>query len=146
MPTSTAVSLCFIFGMSTLAFSYSSLKLNALDLSPNYAGSIMAVVNGAGCISGVLAPYFVGILTTHVSIKMIRSLYLIRIRKCRYFCAHFLSNREALKNGGWFFGSWLPCWFLLILCSYYLAQPNWKVGMIVRRMTKNTYKSKKMPN
>ena len=67
MHTKTTVSLCFIFGMSTLAFSYSSLKINALDLSPNYAASIMAIVNGVGCISGVLAHYFVGVLTTHVS-------------------------------------------------------------------------------
>ncbi|XP_065213447.1 sialin-like [Planococcus citri] len=77
MATKTTVSLCFIFGMGTLAFSYSSLKINALDVSPNYAGSIMAVVNGVGCIAGVLAPYFVGLITTHRSVEEWRLVFWI---------------------------------------------------------------------
>lgn len=44
-----------------------SLKVNPLDLSPNFAGSLMAVVGCIGAISGIFAPQVVGLLTTHVS-------------------------------------------------------------------------------
>lgn len=46
---------------------YSGMKVNALDLSPNYAASIMAIVNGIGAITGIVAPYLVGVLTPNVS-------------------------------------------------------------------------------
>lgn len=62
-----AVSLCLIGGMGCIALAFSSLRINALDLSPNYSGSIIALVNGIGCVSGMLTPYIVGLLTTHVS-------------------------------------------------------------------------------
>lgn len=31
------------------------MKANSLDLSPNYAGSIMAVTNGIGAVPGFVA-------------------------------------------------------------------------------------------
>lgn len=43
-----------------------SLKVNALDLSPNYAGTLMAVVGTVGCFSGVIAPYIVGVMVPNV--------------------------------------------------------------------------------
>lgn len=43
-----------------------SLKVNALDLSPNYAGTLMAIVGTIGCLSGVIAPYIVGIMVPNV--------------------------------------------------------------------------------
>lgn len=43
------------------------MKVNPLDLSPNYAGSLMAVTNGIGALTGVAAPYLVGVMTPHVS-------------------------------------------------------------------------------
>ena len=30
------------------------MKVNALDLSPNYAGSLMATTNGIGALTGIL--------------------------------------------------------------------------------------------
>lgn len=39
------------------------MKVNGLDLSPNYSGSLMAVVNGIGALSGILTPYIVRALT-----------------------------------------------------------------------------------
>lgn len=44
-----------------------SLKVNALDLSPNFAGTLMAIVGTIGCMSGVIAPYIVGIMVPNVS-------------------------------------------------------------------------------
>lgn len=46
---------------------YPGMKVNALDLSSNYAGTIMAIVNGIGAITGIIAPYLVGLLTPDVS-------------------------------------------------------------------------------
>lgn len=44
-----------------------SLKVNALDLSPNYAGTTLALVGGIGAVSGIITPYLVGVLTPNVS-------------------------------------------------------------------------------
>lgn len=65
----TAVVACFTFGMGLMGAFVPSLKVNPLDLSPNYAGSLMALVGGVGAISGIFAPYVVGVLTTNVSIR-----------------------------------------------------------------------------
>lgn len=56
----------FTLAMGFMGTFYPGMKVNPLDLSPNYAGSIMAVTNGVGAITGILAPNFVGILTTNV--------------------------------------------------------------------------------
>ena len=58
--------ILFTVGMGLMGAAYCSLRVNALDLSPNYAGTIMALVNGAGCISGMLTPMFTGFLTPNV--------------------------------------------------------------------------------
>lgn len=49
---------------------YPGMKVNPLDLSPNYAGSLMAVTNGIGAVAGILAPSFVGYMTTNVCISL----------------------------------------------------------------------------
>ena len=46
---------------------YPGMKVNALDLSPNYAGTLMAIVNGIGAFTGIITPYLVGVLTPDVS-------------------------------------------------------------------------------
>lgn len=53
--------------MAFMGFFYPSLKVNALDLSPNYAGTLMAIVNGIGAISGIITPALIGYLTPNVS-------------------------------------------------------------------------------
>ncbi|VVC45758.1 Sugar transporter, conserved site,Major facilitator superfamily domain,Major facilitator [Cinara cedri] len=53
----------FTLGMALMGFCYPSIRVNSLDLSPNYAPTIMALVNGIGCISGMATPYVAGILT-----------------------------------------------------------------------------------
>lgn len=47
---------------------YPGMKVNTIDLSPNYAGSIMALTNGLGALTGVAAPAFVGKMTPDVRI------------------------------------------------------------------------------
>lgn len=38
---------------------YPGMKVNPLDLSPNYAGTLMAITNGIGALTGILSPYIV---------------------------------------------------------------------------------------
>lgn len=62
-----AATLCFTIAMAVMGLSYPSIRINALDLSPNYSASIMALVNGLGSLSGMASPFVVGLLTPNVS-------------------------------------------------------------------------------
>ncbi|XP_060521750.1 putative inorganic phosphate cotransporter [Cylas formicarius] len=53
----------FTIAMGFMGTFYCGMKVNALDLSPNYAGTIMAIVNGIGGLTGIIVPYLVGALT-----------------------------------------------------------------------------------
>lgn len=61
----------FTIGMGFMGTFYSGLKVNALDLSPNYAGTLMSLVNGIGGLTGIFVPYLIGILTEGVSTRII---------------------------------------------------------------------------
>lgn len=58
----------FIASMALMGAYYSSVKINAADIAPNYAGTCAAFVNGIAAISGIVAPYLTGLLTPDVSI------------------------------------------------------------------------------
>lgn len=60
------VVVMFAVGMGFMGTFYSGLKVNNLDLAPNYAGVIMAFTNGIGGLSGIFSPYIVGVLTPNV--------------------------------------------------------------------------------
>lgn len=47
--------------------SYSSSRANPIDLSPNYAGTLMGIVNGTGAFAGLLGPLLSKQLLTGVS-------------------------------------------------------------------------------
>lgn len=57
----------FCVGMACMGPFYSSMKVNALDISPNYSGLVMSIVNGLGAVSGIFSPYIVGLLIPDVS-------------------------------------------------------------------------------
>ncbi|KAL7294275.1 hypothetical protein TKK_0012290 [Trichogramma kaykai] len=67
----------FILGVTLLGSGIPSLKVNALDLSPNYAGTVMAISNGAAACTGILTPYIVGVLTTDQKISQWRIVFWI---------------------------------------------------------------------
>lgn len=50
----TMVVILFTIGMGCMGTFYSGLKVNNLDLAPNFAGVIMAITNGVGGKSFVL--------------------------------------------------------------------------------------------
>jgi len=41
----TTVVILFCFTMASMGFFYPGMKLNSMDLSPNYSGTIMAIIN-----------------------------------------------------------------------------------------------------
>lgn len=57
----------FTIAMGFMGTFYPGMKVNPLDLSPNYAGCLMAVTNGIGSLTGIMAPAAVGYLAPHVS-------------------------------------------------------------------------------
>lgn len=57
----------FILALGMMGTYFSGFRVNALDLSPNYSGSLMALTNGAGALTGIIAPVFVGMMTPDVS-------------------------------------------------------------------------------
>lgn len=63
------VVVLFTIAMGIMGTFYPGMKVNSLDLSPNYAGTLMALTNGIGAITGILAPYVVGIMTPEVSVE-----------------------------------------------------------------------------
>lgn len=50
----TVVIVLFTVAMGTMGAFYPGMKVNPLDLSPNYAGTLMAVTNGIGAITGII--------------------------------------------------------------------------------------------
>jgi ACS family sodium-dependent inorganic phosphate cotransporter len=68
----TAVVALFTVTTGTMGTFYPGMKVNALDLSPNYAGTLMAIVNGIGALTGIVTPYLVGVLTPNVSVIYIK--------------------------------------------------------------------------
>uniref|UniRef100_A0AAR5QA61 Major facilitator superfamily (MFS) profile domain-containing protein n=2 Tax=Dendroctonus ponderosae TaxID=77166 RepID=A0AAR5QA61_DENPD len=53
----------FTIAMAFMGCYYCGMKVNALDLSPNFAGTLMAIINGLGATSGIVTPYLAGALT-----------------------------------------------------------------------------------
>ncbi|XP_063235471.1 LOW QUALITY PROTEIN: putative inorganic phosphate cotransporter [Bacillus rossius redtenbacheri] len=71
----TAVVALFTAGWPSWGAFYPGMKVNALDLSPNYAGTLMAVVNGIGALSGIVTPYLVGVLTPNSTMVQWRMVF-----------------------------------------------------------------------
>lgn len=63
----TMVLILFSLAMGFMGLWYPGMKVNPIDLSPNYAATIMAISNGIGALTGAVTPYVVGVLTPQVS-------------------------------------------------------------------------------
>lgn len=73
----TAVVALVTLAMALMGTFYPGMKVNALDLSPNYAGTLMALVNGIGAFTGIITPYLVGVLTPDSTILQWRTVFWI---------------------------------------------------------------------
>ncbi|CAH2106479.1 unnamed protein product [Euphydryas editha] len=65
----------FIASMAFMGGFYSSVKINAMDIAPNYAGTCSAFVNGLAAVSGIITPYMVGLLTPDQTIQQWRTAF-----------------------------------------------------------------------
>ncbi|XP_046751246.1 putative inorganic phosphate cotransporter isoform X2 [Diprion similis] len=74
---SVLVVVLFTVGMALMGTFYPGMKVNALDLSPNYSGTLMGLVNGIGALSGIVTPYLVGVLTPHQTVSEWRLVFWI---------------------------------------------------------------------
>ncbi|BES97219.1 sodium:phosphate symporter activity [Nesidiocoris tenuis] len=70
-----AVAFLFTVGMGAMGFCYSSIRINNLDLSPNFAGTIIAITNGIGATSGMVAPTLIGLLTPNRTLAEWRTVF-----------------------------------------------------------------------
>ncbi|CAG5031652.1 unnamed protein product [Parnassius apollo] len=59
----------FIVSMAFMGGFYSSVKINAMDIAPNYAGTCSAFVNGIAEISGIITPYLIDLLTPNQTVE-----------------------------------------------------------------------------
>ncbi|XP_014215959.1 putative inorganic phosphate cotransporter [Copidosoma floridanum] len=64
-------------GMALMGCAISSILINALDLGPNYAGTIMGLANGISTLSGIVSPYVVGVITPNQTISEWRAVFWI---------------------------------------------------------------------
>ncbi|XP_011506274.1 PREDICTED: sialin-like isoform X2 [Ceratosolen solmsi marchali] len=87
-----------VIGMFTIAMllmgtAFPSVMVNALDLSPNYAGTLMALTNGLSALTGIASPYIIGIITPNQTLSEWRLVFWI------LFGMSVISNLIFLKYG-----------------------------------------------
>ncbi|KAL6443630.1 hypothetical protein ACFW04_001629 [Cataglyphis niger] len=73
----TLVVAMFTIGMAMMGTFYPGMKVNGLDLSPNYSGTLMALVNGIGAFTGIITPYIVGVLAPEQTLGQWRVVFWI---------------------------------------------------------------------
>lgn len=73
----TLVVVMLTGGITLLGAALPSLKVNALDLSPNYAGIVMAITNAFAACSGIVTPYLVGVITPDQTLSQWRLVFWI---------------------------------------------------------------------
>ena len=57
----------FILAMGLMGFYYPGMKVNIIDISPNYSHGVMGLSNGVGALIGFVAPYVAAAMTPHVT-------------------------------------------------------------------------------
>lgn len=57
----------FSCGMGFMGTFFAGVKVNNIDISPNYAGAIVALSNSSGAVMGMIGPFVVGALTPNVN-------------------------------------------------------------------------------
>ncbi|XP_011506275.1 PREDICTED: putative inorganic phosphate cotransporter [Ceratosolen solmsi marchali] len=80
------VVVMFTLAVTLMGSSLPGIKVNSLDLSPNYAGTIMALTNGIASFTGILTPYLVGVLTPNQTLGEWRLVFWL------VFCVFFVTN------------------------------------------------------
>lgn len=69
--------LTFVPFRSSKGTFYPGMKVNGLDLSPNYSGTLMALVNGIGAFTGIITPYIVSEIASEQLLTQWRTVFWI---------------------------------------------------------------------
>ena len=60
--------ICLIYlGIGSLGFQWSGYLVNHVDIAPQFAGVLMGISNCLACLSGIVGPLMVNIITEDVS-------------------------------------------------------------------------------
>lgn len=62
-----AATALFLVGFTLMGAFFPSIRVNAIDLAPNFAGTLIAISSGLGSITGFVGPYVAGVLTPNVN-------------------------------------------------------------------------------
>ncbi|XP_046627283.1 putative inorganic phosphate cotransporter [Neodiprion virginianus] len=71
------VVILFIIGIGLMGPFYPGLMVNGVDLSPNYSGTLMAIMTAVGALAGILTPDVVGLLTPNQTVTEWRIVFWI---------------------------------------------------------------------
>lgn len=106
--------------------------INAVDLSPNYSGTLFGLFNTLTCVFGVLVPVFIGLLTPNVSPRLFCYYYFFI-----FIFPPFLHSSRWHPSGA----SFLPLHFLPMplkyLCLRCGDRPKRSLGILQRRLACN---------
>ncbi|XP_032525712.2 putative inorganic phosphate cotransporter [Danaus plexippus] len=58
-----AAMIYFIISMGLMGAYYSGMKINTLDIAPNFAGSLTSLINTSSTFTGIISPFLIGLLT-----------------------------------------------------------------------------------
>lgn len=98
------VVVLFCVGMAFMGPFYSSLKVNALDISPNYSGLVMSIVNGLGAVSGIVSPSIVGLLIPDSTLTQWRNVFWVTFGVCLassvFYCLFCSAEVQPWNNMG----------------------------------------------
>ncbi|EDW76097.2 uncharacterized protein Dwil_GK15280 [Drosophila willistoni] len=72
-----AVVTLFTISMLCMGPYYAGQKFTPMDMSPSYAGTIMAITNGSGALAGLAASPIVGALTPNAALREWRVVFII---------------------------------------------------------------------
>ncbi|XP_046959614.1 sialin-like isoform X2 [Vanessa cardui] len=70
-----AAMVYFIISMGLMGAYYSGMKVNTLDLAPNYAASLTSFIYTASTFAGIITPYLIGLLTPDSTLVQWRSAF-----------------------------------------------------------------------
>lgn len=73
------VLIFFTIGVGMMGFYYPSMMVNPNDLSPNYSGSVKAIVSTVGSLTGVVAPFVAGVLTPNHTLSEWRIVFWVTL-------------------------------------------------------------------
>lgn len=59
----------FVVSLTAMGLAFPSLMVNALDLSPNFSGTLTGLTNGSATVSGAIWPIIIGHLTPNQSLS-----------------------------------------------------------------------------